>query len=77
MVFHFAANADTARGEESPHEDIENTLFSTLNVLEMMRIYEIKKFFSHPLPQCMATHTNVYRNIALLCVPYPIMERVN
>lgn len=45
MVFHFAANADTARGEESPHEDIENTLFTTLNILEMMRIYEIKKFF--------------------------------
>ena len=45
MVFHFAANADTAKGEETPHEDIENTLFTTFNILEMMRIYEIKKFF--------------------------------
>ncbi len=55
MVFHFAANADTARGEESPHEDIENTLFTTLDILEMMRIYEIKKFF-------FASSSTVYGN---------------
>lgn len=55
MVFHFAANADTARGEESPHEDIENTLFTTLNIMEMMRIYEIKKFF-------FASSSTVYGN---------------
>ena len=45
MVLHIAANADTAKGEEASHKDIENTLFTTLNVLEMMRVYEIKKFF--------------------------------
>ena len=45
MVFHFAANADSVKGEETPHEDIENTMYATLNVLEMMRLYEIKKFF--------------------------------
>ena len=55
MVFHLAANADTAKGEEAPHEDIENTLFTTLNVLEMMRIYEIKKFF-------LASSSTVYGN---------------
>ena len=55
MVFHMAANADTAKGEESPHEDIENTLFTTLNILEMMRIYEIKKFF-------FASSSTVYGN---------------
>ena len=55
MVFHLAANADTAKGEETPHEDIENTLFTTLNVLEMMRIYEIKKFF-------LASSSTVYGN---------------
>lgn len=55
MVFHLAANADTAKGEESPHEDIENTLFTTLNVLEMMRIFEIKKFF-------FASSSTVYGN---------------
>ena len=55
MVFHMAANADTARGEEAPHEDIENTLFTTLNIMEMMRIYEIKKFF-------FASSSTVYGN---------------
>ena len=55
MVFHLAANADTAKGEESPNEDIENTLFTTLNILEMMRIYEIKKFF-------FASSSTVYGN---------------
>lgn len=55
MVFHLAANADTSKGEESPQEDIENTLFTTLNVLEMMRIYEIKKFF-------FASSSTVYGN---------------
>ena len=55
MVFHLAANADTAKGEETPHEDIENTLYTTLNVLEMMRVYEIKKFF-------FASSSNVYGN---------------
>lgn len=55
MVSHLAANADTARGEESPLEDIENTLFTTLSVLEMMRIYEIKKFF-------FASSSTVYGN---------------
>ena len=55
MVFHLAANADTAKGEEAPHEDVENTLFTTLNVLEMMRIYEIKKFF-------FASSSTVYGN---------------
>lgn len=55
MVFHFAANADTSKGEEAPHEDIENTLFTTLNVLEMMRIYDIKKFF-------FASSSTVYGN---------------
>lgn len=55
MVFHLAANADTGKGEESPNEDIENTLFTTLNILEMMRIYEIKKFF-------FASSSTVYGN---------------
>lgn len=32
-------------GEESPAVDFENTLQSTLSVLEMMRVYQIKKFF--------------------------------
>lgn len=55
MVFHLSANADTAKGEADPHEDIENTLFTTLNILEMMRIYEIRKFF-------FASSSTVYGN---------------
>ncbi len=55
MVFHFAANADTVKGEETPHEDIENTMYATLNVLEMMRLYEIKRFF-------FASSSTVYGN---------------
>lgn len=55
MVFHMAANADTHKGEESPQADIESTLYTTLNVLEMMRVYEIKKFF-------FASSSGVYGN---------------
>lgn len=55
MVLHLAANADVSRGEESPVVDFENTLQTTLNVLEMMRIYEIKKFF-------FASSSTVYGN---------------
>jgi len=55
MVFHLAANADVSRGEESTQVDFENTLQTTLNVLEMMRIYEIKKFF-------FASSSTVYGN---------------
>lgn len=55
MVFHLAANADVSRGEESPEVDFENTLQSTLSVLEMMRVYQIKKFF-------YASSSTVYGN---------------
>lgn len=55
MVFHLAANADVNKGEESAVIDIENTLQTTLSVLEMMRIYEINKFF-------FASSSTVYGN---------------
>ena len=55
MVFHLAANADVTKGEESPQVDYENTLQTPLSVLEMMRIYEIKKFF-------FASSSTVYGN---------------
>lgn len=55
MVFHLAANADVNKGEESAIIDIENTLQTTLSVLDMMRIYEIKKFF-------FASSSTVYGN---------------
>lgn len=55
MVYHFAGNADTCKGEENPYADIENTLQTTLNILEMMRTYDVKKFF-------FASSSNVYGN---------------
>lgn len=55
MVFHLAANADVGRGAENPQLDFENTFQTTLSVLEMMRIYEIKKFF-------FASSSTVYGN---------------
>ncbi len=55
MVFHLAANADVSKGEEAPAVDFENTLQSTLSVLEMMRVFEIKKFF-------YASSSTVYGN---------------
>lgn len=55
MVFHFAGNADTRKGEENPYADIENTLQTTLNVLEMMRTFEVKKIF-------LASSSAVYGN---------------
>lgn len=55
MVFHLAANADVGRGADNPQLDFENTFQTTLSVLEMMRIYEIKKFF-------FASSSTVYGN---------------
>ena len=55
MVFHFAGNSDSRKGEENPYADIENTLQTTLNILEMMRTYDVKKFF-------FASSSNVYGN---------------
>ena len=45
MVFHLAGNADVGNGEETPQLDFENTFQTTLSILEMMRVYGIKKFF--------------------------------
>lgn len=56
MVFHLAANADVVKGEENPMEDVNNTLLTTINVLEMMRIFGVKKFF-------FASSSTVYGNV--------------
>ena len=56
MVFHLAANADVVKGEENPMEDVHNTLLTTINVLEMMRIFGVKKFF-------LASSSTVYGNV--------------
>ena len=56
MVFHLAANADVVKGEENPMEDVHNTLLTTINVLEMMRVFGVKKFF-------FASSSTVYGNV--------------
>lgn len=55
MVFHLVANAVVNKVEESAVIDIENSLQTTLSVLAMIRIHEIKKFF-------FASSSTVYSN---------------
>lgn len=55
IVFHLAANADVGKGEENSQLDFDNTLRTTLSVLEMMRIYGISKFY-------FASSSTVYGN---------------
>jgi len=43
VVFHFAANADIRRGLEDTWRDLEQNTIATYNILEAMRINNIKK----------------------------------
>ncbi len=43
FVFHFAANADIRFGLEHPRKDLEQNTIATFNVLEAMRLNNIKK----------------------------------
>lgn len=43
MVFHFAANADVRFGIEHPRKDLEQNTIATFNVLEAMRINEVRR----------------------------------
>lgn len=43
MVFHLAANADVRFGTEHPFKDLEQNTIVTSNVLESMRVNQIKK----------------------------------
>lgn len=43
IVFHLAANADVRFGTCHPHKDLEQNTIATFNVLEAMRINNIKK----------------------------------
>ena len=44
-VFHLAANSDIQKGGQKPDIDFMNTFITTRNVLEMMRLHEIKQIF--------------------------------
>jgi UDP-glucose 4-epimerase len=43
IVFHLAANADIKDGLKHPHKDLEQNTIATFNVLEAMRLNNIKK----------------------------------
>jgi len=43
IVFHFAANADVRFGTDHPRKDLEQNTMVTYNVLEVMRINDVKK----------------------------------
>jgi len=43
VVMHFAANADVRSGTEHPHKDLEQNTIVTFNVLEAMRVNQVKR----------------------------------
>ena len=45
MVYHLAANSDIQKGGKDPMVDYQLTFNTTYNVLQMMKKYEVKKFF--------------------------------
>ena len=65
VVFHFAANADVRFGLNHPERDINNNTIGTFNVLEAMRLNNVKKIvFSstgsiYGEPQLIPTPENV------------------
>lgn len=45
MVYHLAANSDIQKGGKDPMVDYQLTFNTTFNVLQMLKKYEVKKFF--------------------------------
>lgn len=45
FVYHMAANSDIQASAKSPAVEYENTYSTTFNVLECMRLYDVKKLF--------------------------------
>lgn len=45
FVYHMAANSDIQASAKSPAVEYENTYTTTFNVLECMRLYDVKKLF--------------------------------
>ena len=45
MLYHLAANSDIQKGGKDPMVDYQLTFNTTFNVLQMMKKYEVKKFF--------------------------------
>lgn len=45
FIFHMAANSDIQASAQNPEIEFTNTYSSTFNILECMRIYEVKNLF--------------------------------
>jgi len=45
MVYHLAANSDIQKGGKDPMVDYNLTFNTTFNVLQLLKVFEIKKFF--------------------------------
>lgn len=43
VVFHLAANSDIAKSFNDPAIDLNNTFLTTFNVLNLMRVYQVKQ----------------------------------
>jgi len=62
FVFHFAANADIARGMIETDLDLKNNVIGTYNVLEAMRINNVKKIL-------FASSSTVYGETKIMPTP--------
>ena len=45
MVFHLAANSDIQKGGKDPMVDYQLTFNTTFQILQLLKVFEIKKFF--------------------------------
>ncbi len=45
MVYHLAANSDIQKGGQDPFVDYQKTFNTTFNTLQMLKDYNVKKFF--------------------------------
>ncbi len=61
-VFHLAANADVRFGTHHPHKDLEQNAIATFNVLEAMRVNDVKRI-------AFASTGSIYGEATLIPTP--------
>lgn len=62
VVFHLAANADVRFGTHHPHRDLEQNTIATFNVLESMRVNQIRRIV-------FASTGSIYGEAAVIPTP--------
>src|SRR4030095_2672711 len=62
FVFHLAANADVRLGTDHPRRDLEQNTIATYNVLEAMRLNNIKRI-------AFASTGSIYGEAAIIPTP--------